>query len=318
MVAFGAGASRYRAPSTRIHRSARDGISTPRGRSPRVRLGRRAPTHRVAKLAYARRVRYLDGPRPRLFGHRGASGVAPENTLPSFAEALSAGADRLELDVHASRDGHVVVFHDPTLDRTTDGSGAVSALSLAELRALDAGYRFCAPDGAHPFRGRGVRIPTLAELLEAFPEVPLNIEVKQDEPAIEAEVVAVLDRFGARDRVLLTAERAPLMERVRAAAPGAVTGMAAEEVMDFMGRGADPDYAPRGAALQVPASFGDIVIVTADFVSRAHARGLEVHVWTVNEEAEMERLLDLGVDGIMSDVPALGAAVFRRRGLRAS
>jgi glycerophosphoryl diester phosphodiesterase len=261
-------------------------------------------------------MRYLDGPRPRLFGHRGASADFPENTLPSFQAALEAGADRLELDVHGTRDGHVVVFHDATLDRTTDGAGPIQRLSLAELRALDAGHRFRAPDGSYPHRGRGVRIPTLAELLEAIPEVPLNIEVKQGEPAIEAEVVAILDRYRARERALLTAERAPLLARIRAAAPGVVTGMAAEEAFEFLSRHGDPTYRPAGAALQVPPSYDGFEVVTAQFVAAAHALGLEVHCWTINEEAEMERLLDLGVDGIMTDTPARAAAVLRRRGLR--
>lgn len=266
-----------------------------------------------ARLA---RVRYLDGPRPRLFGHRGASAALPENTLPAFARALDDGADRLEMDVHATRDGHVVVLHDPTVDRTTDGAGEVRAMTLAELQKLDAGHHFRAADGSFPHRGQGIRVPTLEEVLAAFPEAPINIEVKQDEPAIEAEVLRVLDAAGARDRVLLTAERLPLMERLRAAAPDVTTGMSAEEVMEFLGRLGDATFRPRGAALQVPPSFGDLQIVTAATVAAAHAIGLEVHVWTINDEAEMERLLDLGVDGIMTDAPALGAAVLRRRGLR--
>ncbi len=259
---------------------------------------------------------FFDGPRPRLFGHRGASGVAPENTLPSFREALAAGADRLELDVHGTRDGQIVVFHDPDLDRTTDGTGPLRARSLDELQALDAGYRFSGPDGDYPFRDQGVRIPTLIELCEAFPGVPLNIEIKQSDPPIEAEVLAILDRFGARPRTLLAAERVALMARIRAAAPDVATGMAAEEVMAFLGGRGDPAYRPAGNALQVPTSYEGFPIVTAETLASAHALGLEVHVWTVNEEAEMERLLDLGVDGLMSDFPGRVAQVLRSRGLR--
>lgn len=259
---------------------------------------------------------FFDGPRPRLFGHRGASGLFPENTLLSFTEALAAGADRLECDVHGTADGHIVVFHDPEVDRTTDGSGPVKQKTLAELRALDAGARFVAEDGSLPFAGRGIKIPTLIELCEAFPGVPFNIEIKQSDPPIEAEVLSILDRFGARERTLLAAERAPLMQRIRMAAPDVPTGFAAEEVMEFLGGRHDPSYRPKGKALQVPPSYEGFPIVTAETVASAHALGVEVHVWTINEEPEMERLLDLGVDGLMSDYPGRVAAVLRRRGLR--
>src|SRR5439155_273566 len=127
-----------------------------------------------------------------LFAHRGASGLIPENTLDAFAAGLKTGAERLELDVHATSDGVVVVLHDETLERTTDGTGPVRALSLAVVARLDAGYRFRAPDGTYPYRDRGLGVPTLAALLEAFPGVPLNIELKQQEPPIEAAVLATL------------------------------------------------------------------------------------------------------------------------------
>lgn len=263
---------------------------------------------------------YLDGPRPRLFAHRGASGILPENTLEAFATGRRAGADRLELDVHATADGEVVVLHDDTVDRTTNGTGPVRTLSLAALQRLDAGHRFRAPDGTFPYRGRGLRVPTLGELLTAFPDTPLNIEVKQGDPPIEPAVLAVLDRFDARKRVLLAAEHAHIMTRIRAAAPDVLTSFSATEVADFVIRereGRLGDYRPPGVALQVPPAFGDIRIVTPQSVDAAHGLGLEVHVWTINEEPEMEALLDVGVDGLMTDLPGRGFEVLRRRGLRA-
>lgn len=232
-----------------------------------------------------------------------------------------AGAERLELDVHATADGEVVVIHDAMLERTTDGSGPVAALRLAALERLDAGYRFRAADGTYPFRGRGLGVPTLAALLEAFPDTPLNIEVKQEEPPIVAAVLAVLDRAGARPRTLLAAEHGVIMDRIRAAAPDVPTSFSAAEVADFLGRLRDgrlADYRPPGIALQVPPSFGDITIVSPESVAAAHALGLEVHVWTINDAPEMERLLDLGVDALMTDFPARAMAVLRRRGLRPS
>ena len=221
--------------------------------------------------------------------------------------------------MHATADGHVVVFHDPTLERTTDGRGPVRSLLLAAVERLDAGYTFRLPDGTYPFRGRGLAVPTLAAVLAKFPDVPLNIEVKQLDPPIESAVLAVLDRFGARERTLLAAEDATIMARIRAAAPDLLTSFAAPEVADFVYRLRDgrlADYRPPGIALQIPPSFGDIALVTAESVAAAHRFGLEVHVWTINEPAEMDTLLDLGVDAIMTDFPARGLAVLRRRGLR--
>ena len=282
---------------------------------------RRAPDHAVALdqpvPGGVAPTRYLDGPRPRLFAHRGASGLAPENTLEAFRLGLEQGADRLELDVHATADGHVVVFHDETLDRTTDATGLVKDLPLAALQRLDAGHHFAAPDGTSPWRDRGCRVPTLAALLEAFPDVPVNIEIKQDEPAIEHAVLAVLDRFDARPRTLLAAEEVGIMARIRAAAPDVLTSFAAAEVAEFVGRlreGTLAGYRAPGVALQVPPSFGEIEIVTREFVRAAHGLGLEVHVWTINDEAEMERLLRLGVDALMTDFPARAAAVLERPG----
>lgn len=264
-------------------------------------------------------MRYLDGPRPRLFAHRGGSRIAPENTIEAFAAGLAGGADRLEMDVHATRDGHVVVLHDPTVDRTTDGRGAVRDMTLADLHRLDAGARFAGDAGDFPYRGRGVRVPTLAAVLEAFPGVALNIEIKQDEPAIEQAVLAVLDRFAARPRVLLAAEEARIMARIRGAAPDVLTSFSAGDVLEFVTAwhgGTLDAYRPPGIALQIPPSFGDVQLVTAESVAIAHGMGLEVHVWTIDDPAEMAALLDVGVDAIMTDVPQVAARLLRERGLR--
>ena len=221
--------------------------------------------------------------------------------------------------MHATADGHVVVLHDATIDRTTDGSGAVSAMTLAELRRFDAGHRFVAPDGSHPFRGQGIRVPTLRELLAAHPATPLNIEVKQDAPPIVARVLADLDAAGARERTLLAAEHQDIMDRIRAEAPDMLTSASSAEVAEFVFRlleGRLDDYRPAPRALQVPPDYEGTVIVSAESVAAAHRLGLEVHVWTINDEVSMTRLLDLGVDAIMSDYPDRAMGVLRARGVR--
>ncbi|MRG97714.1 glycerophosphodiester phosphodiesterase [Polyangium spumosum] len=257
-------------------------------------------------------MHYKDGPRPRLFAHRGASGVAPENTLPAFAAALAAGADRLELDVHLTADEEVIVLHDEDVARTTDGAGPASKMRLGEIKELDAGHHFRDPDGELPFRGRGIRVPTLAELLTSLPDVPLNIELKVDDEALVSAVKWLLDRHDARERVLLTAEPGSLMAKIRRRMPAVLTGMCLPESLEFLCNGGNPGYVARGFALQVPTDHAGIPIVTPHFVAVAHACGLEVHAWVINDEAEMRALLAMGVDGIMTDFPEMGARVFGR------
>lgn len=258
---------------------------------------------------------FFSRPKPRLFGHRGAAGEAPENTLESFRRALADGVEYLELDVHATRDGHVVVIHDATVDGTTDGTGEVRSLSLDELRRLDAGHAF-ERDGAFPFRGRGIVVPTLCEVLEAFPAVPLNVEVKQGDPPIESAVVRLFEEAGRTDDVVLAAEDDDIMRRLHGAAPRAWFSFSSAEAMALWQRIVTDDfsgYRPPGHALQVPPRFGGVEVVTAESVAVVHRLGVEMHVWTIDEPEEMERLLDLGVDGIMSDHPARLAAVATRR-----
>jgi len=255
---------------------------------------------------------YFTGATPRVFGHRGAAGLAPENTLPSFALGLTLGADMLELDVHASRDGVVVVFHDPTLDRTTNGTGPLRERSLYELQQLDAGYHFTRDGRDFPYRGHGLRIPTLEAVLKDFPLAHCNIEIKQADPPIVTDVLRVIRRLDAQHRVLLAAEHDPIMQQIRPLAGDIVTSFSTADAADFIGRlraGSLDDYRPRGRALQIPPRFNEIELVTQENVEAAHRCGLEVHVWTINDPEEMRRLLALGVDGIISDLPGLARVV---------
>jgi glycerophosphoryl diester phosphodiesterase len=252
---------------------------------------------------------YFELPTPLVLGHRGCAGEVPENTLASFQRGLDAGADILESDVHLSGDGVPVLIHDDDVARVSEGAGRVGALTLAELQKLDAGHGFSTDAGAsHPFRGRGLRIPTLREAFEAFPAARFNLELKEDLPGLVERTVALLKEFGRAERTLLTAERAPLMQRIHAALDAervaAARGASAEDVLAFVRCALDGSPPPPGPmALQVPASFRDRPLVTEPLVRHAHAHGLHVHVWTINEPAEMTRLLELGVDGLVTDFP---------------
>lgn len=250
---------------------------------------------------------YFELPTPHLFGHRGASGEAPENTLLAFQRAVEAGVPYLEMDCHATSDGEVVVCHDPDVARTTDGNGLIREQRLAELSRLDAGYRF-SPDGvSFPFRNTGVRIPRLAEVLETFREVRINLEVKQEDPPIAEEVVRLVQQAGATERTLLAAAEDPVMESIRKLNPGTALSSSRGDALTFyaaLDSGKLEGFQPRGHALQIPPSFGGRSLVTPESVVAAHRVGLRIHVWTINDPEQMRHLLDQGVDGLMSDFPA--------------
>lgn len=255
---------------------------------------------------------------PRLFAHRGASGEAPENTLFAFRRAVTLGIEYIELDVHVSRDGHVVVIHDVSVERTTNGAGTVQEQTLAQLQEWDAGYHFSPDSGeTFPFRATGVTIPTLAEVFQHCPGVKFTVEIKPQEPAIEAEVIAVVRACGREADVILASEHDAVLQRVRNLAPDFVTSFAYGEVFDFIQRvttGALADYLPPGQAIQIPPAFQGVPLVTKQTLSMAREFGCEMHVWTINDADEMLRLLELGVDGVMSDFPGVLLEVARRRG----
>ena len=258
----------------------------------------------VAASSYA----YFAPPSPRLVAHRGASGRYPENTYEAFRSASDAGAPYLESDVHATADGHLVLHHDAELDRTTNGTGELRAHTLAQLMDLDAGYHF-SPDGGStfPFRDRGVRIPTMADVLDAFPHAKFNLEAKQADPSIVQRMVELIRDRGRVDDVLIACEGDSVRDQLDSAElRGMPRNFSGSEVLEFMQAVYGDqlgDYVPPAPALQIPETYEGVPILTPEFLDAAHAKGLEVHVWTVNAPADMRRFLDMGVDGIMSDFP---------------
>ncbi|MBM4184662.1 MAG: glycerophosphodiester phosphodiesterase [Gemmatimonadetes bacterium] len=251
---------------------------------------------------------YLAGA-PMLVAHRGGSGLAPENTVVAFRSAVEDWwADMLEMDAHLTKDGHVVVIHDPTVDRTTNGSGRVSDLTLHEIQSLDAGYRFRDGSGSHPYRGRGVVIPTMEEVLVTFGDVWINVECK--DAAAAEPLAALIARLGAEQRVLVAAEH----ESKRAGARGyrGPWGASLPQGLLFwlLHRlpGGSP-YTPRADIFQVPEIWKGMRVVTPRFVREAHRLNVPVQVWTVDREEDMRRLLACGVDGIQTDRPDVLARV---------
>jgi glycerophosphoryl diester phosphodiesterase len=270
------------------------------------------------------------------YAHQGGAFEAPSSTRYAIRRALEAGASGIELDVHASADGVLVVCHDPTVDRTTNGTGAIASMPLEHLRRLDNAYWFVpGHDAVHgldpssyPLRGRApadqdLTIATLAEVLElldGYPGVALNLDIKQTAPAVEPyeqRLAAALAEVPWSDRVIVASFDERATDAFRSFAPWVATSAGTASVATFvraLKAGEEPPRLPH-AALQVPATVGDVVVVDEVFVAAAHRAGMAVHVWTVNDPAEMERLVELGVDGIISDVPSTLVKVLERAGV---
>jgi glycerophosphoryl diester phosphodiesterase len=260
------------------------------------------------------------------YAHQGGAREGPSSTLAAMRSAVAAGADALELDVHCTADGELVVCHDETVDRTTDGSGCIAELTLAEVQALDNAYWWRPGEvvdhesGPWPLRGRAgddpdYRIPTLRAVLEAFPGVFLNLDIKETR-GYEERLAAVLRSYGRVDDVIVASFHDIATERFAAAAPEIGTSAGTTATAEFFYAVRDGRRPPstRHVALQVPPTFGETVIVDEQFVEAAHDAGLAVHVWTIDEPDEMCRLVALGVDGIMTDRPTVLAGVLAEPG----
>jgi glycerophosphoryl diester phosphodiesterase len=252
----------------------------------------------------------IDGSYRPVIGHRGNRAFAPENTIESFAQAVAAGADAIELDVHLSADGVAVVFHDPHVRRTTDGSGDVHRLTFDELRKLDAGARFTPDNGkTYPYRGLGHRIPSLEEVLEAFPATPILIEIKTANAARETR--RVIENRQAEQRVLVdSVDAAALRPFTDSAIPvGASQSDVARLIAEIILKRALTPFAYK--ALCVPLRYNGIPLPVRRFARVAPEQDCVVHVWTINDTRVATDLWLAGITGIISDDPA---AMVRARG----
>lgn len=265
--------------------------------------------------------------------HQGGELEAPSSTLYAMRRAVALGADALELDVHATADGHLVVLHDPTVDRTTNGWGAVADQTLADLQRLDAAHWFIPDEGVvhgrsadeYPLRGVATgdvapppgrtagdfTIPALADVFAAFPATLINLDIKATAPEVApyerllAECIASHDRV---DTTMVASFHDRALARYRVCAPAAWTSAGPDEVLAFweaVAAGTADEVAVEYAALQVPRTYGDVEVVTPELVAAAHRAGLAVHVWTIDDAPTMRALLDLPVDGVVTNRPTL-------------
>jgi glycerophosphoryl diester phosphodiesterase len=245
-----------------------------------------------------------------VFAHRGGAKLAPENTMTAFERGMSVGSDGFECDVQLSRDGIVMIVHDRTLDRTTDAVGPVSERTADELGSVDAGHHF-ASDGGFPFRGQGIGIPRLEDVLRRFPDARAIIEMKQGVPALARAVIEVVRRLDAVDRVCVGSFHSTGLDVIRREAPAIATSASENEARWTLYRAwcRWPLPATRPyCAFQVPEYAGRLQVVSSQFLRQAHQDGARVDVWVVDAAAEIRRLFDLGVDGVISDRPDIAVS----------
>jgi glycerophosphoryl diester phosphodiesterase len=248
-----------------------------------------------------------------LYAHRGAATERPENTLVAFRRAAEIRVDAIETDVHMTRDGHVVISHDPTAERMANVRAAWREVDLADARRFDLGWGHTAADGGRPHAGKGITVCTLEEAIVELPHLRWNVDLKQAAPSMVDPVLALLRRLRAEDRVTLASFRWRTLLAVRRRGFGGETALTRPEVAALL---VTPDRVWRrlpftGTAAQIPLAAGPVRLDRAAFIERCHGLGLRVDFWTVNQPEEAARLLALGADGIMTDDPAAIAPVFR-------
>ena len=240
---------------------------------------------------------------PLVIAHAGSE-LYPHDTLFALKEYAAMEVDVLEMDLHMTADGEIILIHDHTVDRTTDGSGDVREMTLVEVQALDAGWYWTKDEKSYPFRGQGIIIPTLKEVFEIFPDYAMIIEIKQDSPPMAAPLCDLIREYGMENKVMVASSRERAMQEFRSNCPEVATSATRAEVKQLVVRGfllLGGTITPAYEALQVPEKDNDIPVVTPLFLWFAHNRNLQVHIWTINEADEIQRFIDMGLDGIMTD-----------------
>ena len=241
-----------------------------------------------------------------VMAHRAGEGNGPSNTIEAALIAHSMGVDYIEMDVHRSLDDVFVTIHDFTVDATTDGSGAVRDMTFEELQQFDAGYGYESQKGDNPFVGKGVMVPSLESVFGALPDAKYNLEIKPDDVSFAVPFCTLLRKHGMENQVLVGSFNQGPLVAFRKACPEIPTSLYVSEIKQFVylhKLGLSNLASFNGVALQVPIENDGLVIVTPSFIQAAHARGLEVHVWTVNDATTIKWLNDIGADGVITDYP---------------
>lgn len=246
---------------------------------------------------------------PEVIAHRGGGGEWPGETLFAFERANALGVDVLELDIHTSSDGELVLIHNDTVDETTDGTGRVNSMTLAQLKRLDAGFRWTEDGASFPFRGKGLTVATLREVFENFPGSRMNIEIKQRSPSLVPQfcrLIREFRKFRMEEKVLVASFWGSVLGEFRHACPGVATSASTPEAVRFYAQNVllgGRSFRPEAEALQVDSRAKLFPIITPRFLTAARKQKLPLHAWTVNDLEEMRRMIAVGVDGIITDYP---------------
>ena len=265
-------------------------------------------------VSRSQRLHAFEKKRPLVIAHQGGKGLAPSSTLPAFLKAHSLGADVLEFDVHMTIDGHLVAIHDPTVDRTTDGTGKVNDMTLAEIKELDAGYAFQDERGHYPYRGKGITIPTVEEIFSETcePDMLYIIEIKHTNDPELYEPIAIklwkiIEDFQLEERVIIASFSQKIIDTVlKVSGKQALVSAGEKEAAKFVLTHklfVNGLYQPRVDALHFPVKSAGLNLADQKLLRGAQKRGMQIHYWTINDPEEMKKLLDLGADGIMTDYP---------------
>ncbi|MBI5963605.1 MAG: glycerophosphodiester phosphodiesterase [Chloroflexi bacterium] len=246
---------------------------------------------------------------PLVIAHQGGDGLWPGDTLFAYQKAAELGVDVLEMDIHITKDGVLILMHDEAVDRTTDGTGEIESVTLAELKQLDAGYDWTPDEGkTFPFRGQGITVTTLEEVFQTFPEKLMTIEIKKSNASMIKPFCDLIRQYNMQDKVITASFYDDKLKEFRKECPEVATSSAKNETTVFVLLSKvflAGFYSPDFVSLQVPEESGGITVMTESFVRASHSRGLAVEVWTINDPETMKKLIEWGVDGIMTDRPDL-------------
>jgi glycerophosphoryl diester phosphodiesterase len=258
--------------------------------------------------------------RPLVIAHQGGDGVWPGDTMYAFEKAVAIGADVLEMDAHITRDNEIVLMHDETVDDTTDGTGLIEDLTLAELKQLDAAYKWMNDDDkTFPYRGQGIQVPALEEVFQKFPQMRYVIEIKSTENPIHKPLCDLIQKYNMQDKVLVASFHDQAIQDFREACPEIATSASRTEVRNFVLLGKvflSGLIAPKYQSIQPPydpAESLNIPIMTERFIRQAHAKNIRVEPWTVDDPELMKQYIEWGVDGIITDRPDLMIEVLNAR-----
>ena len=255
---------------------------------------------------------YANTDRPLVIAHQGGDGIWPGNTMYAFKNAVGLEVDVLEMNAHITKDDHIVLMHDEEVDRTTDGTGVIEEMTLAELQKLDAAYWWSNDGGkTFPYRGKGIRVPTLDELFQEFPQMRYVIEIKLTQNPIALPLCELIRKHRLQDKVMIASFHDEAMQNFRETCPEVATSASRTEVRNFvlLGKAFLSGFiAPQYQSIQPPydpKESMNIPIMTERFVREAHARNIKVEPWTVNDPGLMKQYIEWGVDGIITDRPDL-------------